>query len=171
MYKVTIDTNILGKKLAHQLEMAIFSKPIDLAYTSVTGREVKDTDIEVKGNEILETGVWDESLWDHTVWAGDSPADSSSLYITKLDQLLLILSNGGFPKSGNRENLTKGQKNMLRDAMILEVHWREKRDVLVSNDLKAYIGKDESRRVSLEKLCTTKILTFEEFVLWTKTIS
>ena len=48
--------------------------------------------------------------------------------------------------------------------MILEAHTRDGRDILVSNDATAYIGKDGTRRQLLETVCQTKILTVNEFI-------
>jgi hypothetical protein len=47
--------------------------------------------------------------------------------------------------------------------MILEAHTRDGRDVLVSNDRRAFIGKDGANRRQLEALCRTRIMTVDEF--------
>ena len=47
--------------------------------------------------------------------------------------------------------------------MILEAHSREGRDILVSNDVKAFGREGDHRRKSLEALCRTRIMTVDEF--------
>jgi hypothetical protein len=70
----------------------------------------------------------------------------------RFEVALAVMSNGSFPRPGNRDNLSPGQKRQLRDAMILEAHAREGRDVLVSNH-RDFIGKDGAVRRKLEALC------------------
>lgn len=78
--------------------------------------------------------------------------------------LRLLVSDGLFPKSGQRDVLSKGQRAQLRDATILAAHVREGRDVLVSNDVKAFGGEGSSKRSTLCELTKTKIVTLPEFV-------
>jgi hypothetical protein len=52
----------------------------------------------------------------------------------RLEAILAIVSAGSFPKPGQRVSLTHGERRQLRDAMILEAHAREGRDVFVTND-------------------------------------
>ncbi len=48
--------------------------------------------------------------------------------------------------------------------MILEAHTRERRDVLITNDRKDFIR--HGRREKLQALCSTRIMTVEEFCAW-----
>jgi len=48
--------------------------------------------------------------------------------------------------------------------MILEAHSRDGRDVLISNAVKAFIGKKGERRELLEAFCRTRIFTVDEFI-------
>jgi hypothetical protein len=57
--------------------------------------------------------------------------------------------------------LTPGQHNQLRDALILEAHVREKRDIFVTTDTRAFVK--HGRRARLEALCSTRIMTVDEF--------
>lgn len=47
--------------------------------------------------------------------------------------------------------------------MILEAHARDGRDVLVTDDLKGFIGPEGEKRQRLERLCSTRIMTVDEF--------
>jgi hypothetical protein len=77
------------------------------------------------------------------------------------ERILQIISSGGFPPAGARDELSDGNRNHLRDAMILEAHIREGRDVFVTENTKDFIKGD--RRDVLERLCQTKIVTVAEF--------
>lgn len=171
MITITLDTNILNETSLAKIKECSKGLGFNFATTTVTRREQNDaekSDFEI----ILESGVWDESEWDNSVWGedvneslvlGESRLGSAKLVgENTLEELLSIISSGGFPKIGNRDNLTIGQKHLLRDAMILETHIREGRNILVSNDKKAYIGHEEKRKI-LENKFNTKIMTLEEF--------
>lgn len=178
-YKVTLDTNLLDKDKLSIIQKVVVGKSIEIVVVSVTEREIRGTNIKLPFVQILETGVWDESEWGSSVWGGslnetfvlgESQLGNAVLGSDKiadlLEELLKVITNGSFPKRGNRDSLTPGQKRILRDAMILEAHCREKCDIFVSNDKKAFIGKDGELRKKLESLCSTKILTFDEFLKW-----
>jgi len=151
MKKITIDTNILP---ADDIVKKCKESGYEYAIVSVTNREVSGSDFEKDLNNIhriLETAVWDESLWNDCVW-GDEDND--------LEEILNIISNGSFPK--NRSALTNAQKRMLRDTIILEAHIREKRDVFVTDDKRAFIN--HGRKKKIEDKFNTRILTKEEFL-------
>jgi hypothetical protein len=76
-----------------------------------------------------------------------------------LEIILRVIGGGSFPPQ--RENLTRGERRQLRDAMILEAHYRDRRDVLVTEDAKAFIN--DGRREALETLCRTRIMRVDEF--------
>jgi len=150
MKRVTLDTNMLP---ADDLLEAAQGRGFQFARVTVTDREVEGTQFQVHLvglGTVAETAVWDESRWDEAVWASE---DSS------LEEILQIISNGSFPRS--RDSLSAGQRRQLRDAMILEAHIREGRDIFVSNDCRAFIR--DGRREQLEANFKTKIMVLEEF--------
>jgi hypothetical protein len=126
-----------------------------VAFASVTYRENQDPAVKLALNNhetLPELAVWDESSWDQARWADEGSG-------TRLDQILAIISSRSFPK--DRTNLTEKQQHQLRDAMVLEAHTAYEREVLVSDDLKAFIN--HQRREKLEALLHTRILTRLEF--------
>jgi hypothetical protein len=155
---VTLDTGVFNAPDLARVKAAASGLPIDFAHVSVTARELENaTRTMVSERQILETGVWDESRWDQAVYAVD---DEPEL----LEQVLKLISGGGFPKTGKRENLSHGHQHMLRDAMILQTYARDGHDILVSKDTKAYGKTGSPLRTQLEALCATRIMTIDEFV-------
>ncbi|MBW8038631.1 MAG: hypothetical protein FVQ85_01380 [Planctomycetes bacterium] len=155
MIKITIDTNILSKQklldLCKRMGFCVF-------VVTVTEREIDGTsfqDIVKKLDRILEIGVWGESSWGKFVWADDSEAKD-------LEKILGVISNKSFPVPGKRDNLSKGQRKQLRDAMVLLAHTRNKRDIFVSNDETAFIRY--GRREQLEKMFKIKIMNENDFI-------
>jgi hypothetical protein len=176
--RVTIDTNVYDRDTRARLDKAINGLEVDVAPTTVTLRERPETRGDESSSEaVYETGVWDESIWDEAVYAATPIYETAVLDESRLDRAVLggeesgptleailrIIGSGSFPKAGEREKLTDGQRHQLRDAMILEAHTREGRDVLVSNDVKAFGRAGDERRTKLERLCKTRILTVDEF--------
>jgi hypothetical protein len=176
--RVTIDTNVYDRDTRARFEEAIDGLEVDVAPTTVTLRERPETRGEKPSSEaVYETAVWDESIWDEAVYA-EAPVyetavlDESRLGMAvlggdesgpTLDAILGIIGSGSFPRAGERETLTDGQRRQLRDAMILEAHTREDRDILVSNDVTAFGRAGDKRRAKLEMLCKTRIMTVDEF--------
>ena len=153
MNTVTIDTNVLP---AQDLIELAAERGFDVAVVSVTEREVGSRNIRLQVNglgKLLELGIVDESEMDNFV------VGSTDDY---LEYILQIISSGSFPKSGFRGQLTDSQHRQLRDAMILEAHAREKRDIFVTNDKKGFINN--GRRDELQTVLKTRILTREEFL-------
>jgi hypothetical protein len=153
MKKVTIDTNVFPIN-----DIVNICKRHGFEYTvvSVTNRELENTDFEEELKSVpklKEVGVWGESKWGECVWGGDEISD-------KLDKTIDIISNKSMPKK--RDNLTDGQKRILRDAMIFEAHIRNDGNIFITNDKKAFIN--DGRRKKLEKEFGTIILTKEEFI-------
>ncbi len=70
-----------------------------------------------------------------------------------------VLSSGSFPRSP--ANLSHGQRRQFRDALILEAHIREGRNIFVTNDERGFIR--DGRREKLEALFPVRILTRAEF--------
>jgi hypothetical protein len=172
--RVTVDTNV--RDHMERIRKAAAGLDVEIAPTTVTYREHGIT--RAPGDAVKETMVWNESPWDQSVW-GPSPPVYETAVIgewrigmavigseegrSRFEAILAAISNGSFPKPGARDSLTKNQRRQLRDAMILEAHTRDGRDVLVSNDEKAFIGPEDERRIRLEALCRTKILKVDEF--------
>lgn len=155
MIKITIDTNILSKQKLLDLCRRM---GFDVFVVTVTEREIGGTsfqDVAKKLDRLLEIGVWDESSWGKFVWADDSDAKD-------LEKILEVISNKSFPVLGKRDNLSKGQCKQLRDAMILLAHTKNKRDIFVSNDEKAFIR--DGRRERLEKMFKIKIMNENDFI-------
>lgn len=183
MLKVTIDTDIVvGHKFGRFDCLDLASRrSLDIAVVTVTERELKCdvTDI-IQFQRINETTVLGESNWDESDWSGpilevavmgESVIGKAVLgglaHVGALEAILNILSSGGFPKVGQRKNLTDGQRHQLRDAMILEAHVRKKRDIFISNDKRAFIGKvTDDKRKQLESLFATRIMTITEFLAY-----
>jgi len=152
---VTIDTNLLP---ADDLIEIARQKGINVAVVSVTKREMgyNDPRHNVAGlGEMMETAVWGESMWGNSVWGGEADGHC-------FESVLQIISNGSFPKLGDRDHLTDGQRRQMRDAMILCAHARDGREMFVTEDRKAFI--DNGRRSALEALLKTSILTRVEFL-------
>jgi hypothetical protein len=157
---VTLDTGVFDAPQLARVELAATGLAIEFAHVSVTARELEGaTRTVVSKDQILETGVWDESRWDMAVFAGDEEPSN-------LEQILSVISGGGFPKPGKRDNLSEGYLHMLRDAMILEAHVREGRAIFVTRDTRAYVGRGGNKnalRAKLEAMFATRIMTVDEF--------
>lgn len=187
MLKVTIDTNVYPTTAEARQELAALAQrhDLDIVIVSVSKREMKDSDIQVEFEEISEACVWGESPRGEARWGadrtggktiseavvlGETPLGSGRLGTAPdvdLNEVLDVISNGSFPPSGKRKELSAGQRRQLRDAMILEAHIFHRRDVFVSNDAKAYIGKaDGKRREHFERKYGVKIMTRPEFEAW-----
>jgi hypothetical protein len=160
---VTLDTNVLGQTVVHRVEKAVEGLPIELGHVSVTAREQEEAYKPPLGQCIPETGVCGESRWDQSVWSGEREKDL-------FKELLTIISNGSFPRVGNRDSLSHGQRNQLRDVMILVAHVRSGRDIFVTNETRAFGKKGSSLRQKLESRCSTQIMNVEEFSQYCDTL-
>jgi hypothetical protein len=170
---VTLDTNTIDHR--GRVESACAGLDVELAYTTVTDRETEGTSRATSGGSVVETGVWNESRWDEFIWGGSVPEtgvydesryDSGAVYgsdetASILESILVVIGGGSFPPTDKRATLTAGERHQLRDAMILEAHAREGRDVFLSEDTKAFVNS--GRRELLEQLCNTRIMTVDEF--------
>lgn len=184
MLKVTFDTNVVPANEFQRtmLANAMCDKPIEIGLVTVSERELEGSSITVSFQPILETMVWDESHFGKSVWnadpikedaiIGESRIGSCLIAASQFDfeSILKVMSNGSFPKQGLRNKLYPGQKRLLRDAMILQAHVREKRDILVSNDAKAFGRVGKSLRNKLENMLDTRIMSLDEFLEHIKTI-
>ena len=162
--RVTLDTNVFDADEMNQIRAATTGLDVELAPTTVTPRERPTS--APPGQPITETAVWDESRWNEGVWGPSPPVPEtftlgesrlgvgklgSDQSVTRFEAILAVISNGSFPKPGHRDRLSHGERTQLRDTMILEAHARERRDVLVSNDVTGFIGKDGAKRPKLER--------------------
>jgi len=147
--------------------------PAEIAMVTVSERESGTPSTEFQ--LLTEAAVWGESEWGRSVWAGpihetlvlgEARLGRAVLGFdgtpNLMESILTIIANGSFPKKGDREHLTDPQRRQLRDAMILEAHTRNRRDIFVTKDERGFIRN--GRRAALEQLCATRILTLDEFV-------
>jgi hypothetical protein len=174
--RVTVDTNVLNAEGISRLEGAALGLPIELVQTSVSEREQETYSFKPPTPTVMESAVWGESRWGQAVWGG-TVLEPLVLDESRLDQcvlgsdddaalfetLLRIIGAGSFPKLGDRDWMSKGARNQMRDAMIFTTHVREGRDIFVTNDKKAFIGRDGNIRRQLEAMCGTRIMTLDEF--------
>lgn len=187
MLRITVDTNVLDADKIARIREAVDGLDVEIKTTSVTLREDRRTapSAPPSSEPVAETGVYDESLYDsgaiygggviHETWVlGESPLGSAVLGdddgAVRFEAILHVIGTASFPKLGLRDAMTPGQKRQLRDAMILDAHARERRDVLVSDDRKGFIGKDGESRRKLEALCETRIMTVDEFCVFVSTL-
>lgn len=180
MLRVTLDTTAIGPERRSAIEAACASASctVEIKHTTVSDRETAGTPYATRGDAaVAETGVWDESIWDEgAVYGGAAVSESAVLgeslvdsFVvagddSPLEEILRIITSGSFPAPGARDNLTENQRHQLRDAMALEAHIRNGRDVFVSDDARAFIN--HGRRAKLEALCSTRIMTTDEVCEW-----
>jgi len=151
---VTLDTGAVEPEVlqrAQDLDAAV-------QVVTVTVREVEGTSFSVVVAplpSVAEAAVWDESRWGEAAFF--DPAAG-----VDLEEILTIISDGGFPKEHERDALSPGQRHQLRDAMIFEAHARSGADYFVTNDMKAFIRG--GRREQLEARFGSRILTVDEFL-------
>jgi hypothetical protein len=178
MLRITLDTNVVDPAGLSMIEAACAGYDVDVKFTTVTQREQEGTPFAPGPGGIVETGIWDESRWGHFVWGDNAIPETLVLdesrvgkavigrddAPTVLEAILAVISDGQFPPLGKRDTLTKGQRRQLRDAMILEAHVREERDVFVTNDERDFIRGGKRER--LKSLCSTQIFNVDEFCEW-----
>jgi hypothetical protein len=151
---VTLDTNVFpsAELIARARRLGIAAAAVTVSHREVTGSSLEE---EVRALEaLLEMAVWGESRWNDGAWT--SPSDSG-----RFEFALSVISNSSFPPPRRRDLLSDGQRRQLRDAMILCTHVRSSRDVLVSNDVRAFIAN--GRREAIEREFGTRVMTVEEF--------
>jgi hypothetical protein len=155
MNKVTLDTNIVNDAA---ILAAATAAGFEVVHTSVTDRELEASGIipaSSKPGGLLEGLVIGESRI-------GSAVIESTVGANTFERLLQIISNGSFPPSGQRSNLSDAQKRQLRDTMILSAHIRDGRDVFVTNDERGFIRN--GRRERIEQEFRTRIMTSEDFL-------
>jgi len=79
-----------------------------------------------------------------------------------LRRALSIITAGAFTDPDRVTGLTTGELRQRRDAEIICVHAREKREIFVTRDEKGFIR--EGRRAEFEAAFVARIMTPEEFV-------
>jgi hypothetical protein len=169
----TVDTNQLDEATLRDLAaaVALCSVPVEFATVTVNERERG----EWSGlSGVLESAAWGKSQWGHAVWGGPmselavlgesrlgeavlAPPDSV------FEQTLHVISNGSFPSPGLREQLSKGHRRLLRDAMTFEAHVRQRRHVLISADRDLVGPTTRPRRQQLQAVGRTWVLHPSEF--------
>ena len=161
---ITLDTNTLPLEQALR---ALGPVPADVKITSVTAREVGSKwEPELSQLEVLaETWVMGESQLGIAVLGSETDTD---LY----EKTLAAISNGSFPEGEARSQLTDPQRRQMRDAMIFCAHVREKRDIFVTDDVKAFGGENTAHRQRIEALAPgTRIMTLAEFERFCRGVS
>jgi hypothetical protein len=150
--KITLDTSILP---IDDILSICPKKDWDFAVVTVTENE-GGTDIHTQIKNltlVYETGVYGESKFGKAIFGSETTQKD-------MDDILSIISGGAFPR--NRENLTHGQISQFRDSMIFHAHIREKRDIFVTLDSRAFINN--GRREKLQERFGTRIMTRDEFL-------
>lgn len=163
MLTITLDTGTLS--LVNALA-ALDGLEVDVATTTVTAREVEGTAWAGKVKQlrlVVEVIVLGESVLGGAVLGGEGDSE-------RYERLLALLSGGGFPKPGKRENVTRGHKHLQRDVMILAAHAREGRDIFVSNDTKAIGRAGEPLREQLYQQFGIRAMTLAEFTAYCTTL-
>jgi len=176
LMRITLDTNVLDPPCLQQMLEAAAGLSAEFAMVTVSKREIEGTRIQPLPTTVLETGVWGESRSGEFLWGvpvaeplvlGESRLGEGALSgpesANRFEAILRIVSNGAFPKPGVRDTLKPGERRQMRDAMILEAHARESRDILVTNEIRAYGRTGDQRRRRLETLCATHIMNVDEF--------
>lgn len=176
--RVTVDTNMLDSNDMRSLRGAARQAGVEIDVTtiSVSTRERGWADASDLGlwpdSTTPETAVWGESRWGEAVWGGsellvldETPLDTGVLGGPgdgpRLEAILGVIASGSFPPRGERDHLSDPQKRQLRDAMILEAHAREGRDVFVTRDARGFVK--HGKREQLQQLCATVIVHPDEF--------
>ena len=150
---ITLDSSVIDDERILTLCKA---NDWDLARVSITDRETENTGFHVllePLNKISAIFICGESKLGDDILGSKHQADV-------FDTILDIISTKAFPK--DHSNLSKGEKMQRRNAMILQAHIRERRDVFITIDKKAFIKGE--LRAKLEDKFNVKIMTVCEFL-------
>ena len=107
MITITFDTNVFpsGVLVARAERLGIIVASISVSQRESEGSSLEE---EVRALEtVLETVVWGESKWGQAVWSSRTDAE-------RFEHVLGLLSNQSFPKPGQRDQLSDGQRRQLR---------------------------------------------------------
>ena len=151
--KITLDATVLDTD-KKEITTTARSLGHDVGVITATARERKRKDITDNLENISEILVLDESPLCVGALASD---DDANIF----EDVLCVVSHGAFSKKGSRDNLSKGEKHQLRDALAFASHVREGRDVFVTDDRKGFIR--HGRRDILQSKYKTTIMTTREF--------
>jgi hypothetical protein len=159
LLRVTLDTNVLDQRTLPAIEAAVQDLPVELAAVTVSDREQRSFTRSRAAPAALvhETGMWDESGWDTSVWG--SPQDGEVFR----DVLAVMSSNNRALSTKSPDAMSDGERRLFRDALIFQAHVRDRRGILMTNDLRGFIGKDGTIRATLEARYATRIMTPDEF--------
>lgn len=175
MLRVTVDSTVLDERTIGRLNRAVEGLDVEFAATTVSSRErAHDRGQErlAASHEELIAPPVEDPRWERPIYETAIIGEfriglavlASEDAPRRLEGILGIISSGSFPKPGQRgENLTRRQRGQFRDALIFEAHVRDGRDIFVSDDRTAFIGKDGEKRDHLEASFATRILTVDEF--------
>ena len=120
--RVTVDTNLLDPSGLRSLSAAVKDLSVDIAIVTVSERESGRPSADF--HALQEGAVWDESEWDRSVWSGPIHEtlvlDESRLGEAVLgsdqtadlmENILSVIADGTFPKTGDRNDLTVVPRN------------------------------------------------------------
>lgn len=169
---LTLDSNVVEDS---NLLEAAREAGAEVAVVTVTERELGSSSYGVHIlplARIAEPGVWGEGTWGSGTWGGGDAvcfldSDGSSVTAHPLEAILSVISNGSFPPQGQRDSLSRKQRNQLRDAMILCAHLQHRRSLFVTGDLKAFVS--HGRREMFEQRFSCRIMTAAEAADWLRT--
>jgi len=155
MLSITLDTNLYNHR--ELVERAI-ARGLSVTFTSVSERELANAyEPPPAPRDVLETALFGESEWDNSIWASEPDGEV-------FEKVLGVVSNHSVASNCEPSELSAGLRNHLRDALALCAHARERRDIFVSDDKKAFVAG--GRREALEALLSTRIMTAAEFAEW-----
>ena len=157
--KVTFDANMFPCdeliNLCNKLGLEVYC-------ATTTNREFNNTSFE---KQLEDTNASSELCLVNMSSINASRVNSSESS-ERLNEILRIISDGAYPKSGQAKS--RGERKQLNDALTFEAHLNEKSDIFVTNDQKAFIKF--GKREKLQEKFNTKIMTENEFRKWIKNI-
>ncbi len=172
---VTVDTNLYQDKVIIELGKA-------LPYLNIYATSVTETEVGAKvvmGFQIGTAG-WGEFAWGEvpiipnkalpgvftigqSKIGGNDRIAPDGMGTDFLQSILDVATTGSVQYLRDVNSPSKGIRNHIRDAKILQIHCVHGFNIFVSNDT-SFFGKPAStKREQLEALCNTKIMTGEEF--------
>jgi hypothetical protein len=160
LLRVTLDTNVLDQRTLPAIEAAAKDLPVELAAVTVSDREQRffEHSRAVPPRHVPESAIWNESGWNTSVWG--TPHDGEVLR----DVLTVMSSSNRTLTTKPPDAMSDGERRLFRDVMIFQAHVRDRRDILVTNDRRGFIGKDGVIRATLEGRYATRIMTPDEFL-------
>jgi hypothetical protein len=161
--RVTLDTNAVNGYCLARIEVACAGHDVELMPTAVTDWEQEGTAYAKAGRPVLvPTTPFGVGPFGEGPFGGVPPGRNTRP--GRYDEILKIITTGGFPPPGARNGLTPGNRKKELDAVIFETHVGEGRDVFVTRDVKDFIK--DGKREALEALGSTRIMTVDEFCAW-----